>query len=471
MKILSILIFIFINCRYVSIQISSTIHNKLKLQTSISEKLSRSSEEMVATNVLKLDDLNDDVLLEITHTFSFDDFLSFAVMNQKFRELVIRYPATHKLRISERFIKIHPKDKNSKKTEFRNHEIIINDYQLAFKFLRNFGQIISKIMVSKLDYYGGKSWYDEIDKYINEYCFDSLKELHIDSIVNTTDAWKKPFKNLIIISISENLFNCHLSNFSEIFPSIRSIEIKNDLTMNRTPPSCFAYHFPHLKEFNLDAIVKEEWKVFELNPQLRRIQINKMYNIEHLRRISETLQNLEFVKFGIEFPLPRNPDEANKELIHFRNVKRCELDIGLRNSNQLDIIPFVFDDIEEMNIRSWYMLDNWIAFFVQHNSLKVLNYSNYMNGQELLSITENLRNLHELNIQKLFDIRDDVETRLMRSLMSSETNLNKITAETTIRNCELFRNSLNSRWNIENDPIQEKRVTLIRKKTNFQMQN
>lgn len=413
----------------------------------------QSSEGNVTTNrAIQFDDLNNDVLLEVFDTLPFEDLLSLADMNLQIRELITKHHAEHRFRISEKLISIYGTNflankSYEKKFKLERNEIGIFDHLSALRFLRNFGATISKIDIRK--------WHHEVNKYINEISSDSLNELSITtySSINMTDAWKKSFKKLTDMSVSSNLVNCKHINFSEIFPSLRSLELKY---FNQSAINCFDHHFPHLEKVKLNEISENALRFFELNPQIRNlIVVYYISNMKFLRFISEKLQNIEFMTLDIS--LPEISEKLENDMIHFKNVKKCKSIIVIDRPAETVVVPIVFDQLEEMEIRTWYKTAAWEEFILRHNKLKILTISVTFNGRDLLMIIEKLPSLIKLNIGYLFDVEDEVIASLMEGLMREGINLKKITMTTTRRNCDLLRNSLNSKWRIKG----ECQVTLI----------
>lgn len=85
------------------------------------------------------------------------------------------------------------------------------------KLLQIFGPIISRVVVMK-ENESDIVWHPEIDRYVNEYCSDSLEELSLFSTVNITNAWRKPFKQLTDLYVNEKVVSCEDTNFTELFP-------------------------------------------------------------------------------------------------------------------------------------------------------------------------------------------------------------------------------------------------------------
>lgn len=201
-------------------------------------------------------------------------------------------------------------------------------------------------------------------------------------------------------------------------------------------------------------ISEQELNFLDLNPQLRSAALKHfLCNIENIRFVSERLQNLESIEFVVSFP-----DETNNELIHFKNVKKCS--IGFRAYGSLeqylpDVIPFVFDRVEEMEIDAWAEGDSWKEFITRHKTLKAIEIAFTFSGRNLIQlmsiISENLPNLIEMKITFLNHIDDEMVERIA----SIRTNLKKIVMGMPTQAAESFREHFDaSKWIIATDDHQ-----------------
>lgn len=106
----------------------------------------------------------------------------------------------------------------------------------------------------------------EINKYINQYCSDTLRELKIQTYwrlfcnINTTDAWRNPFNqlnNLTFQVLFDNGYGVLWDrNLSEIFPSIRSMTFK--VYYQDSVTEWIVEQFAHLEHITLARIGENE---------------------------------------------------------------------------------------------------------------------------------------------------------------------------------------------------------------------
>lgn len=106
--------------------------------------------EVEVNNKLRLDDLNDDVLLELLHRFTFLELLNLAHINCRIRDLITRY-IIPKFRFNEQTIQIYKSnyDHNITHLDGQRFKGYINIHYkgLTLKILRSFGSVFSRIFV------------------------------------------------------------------------------------------------------------------------------------------------------------------------------------------------------------------------------------------------------------------------------------------------------------------------------------
>jgi len=405
-----------------------------------------------------LDQLDDSQLVTNFNNTSFDSLMTLADVNPRFRELILNHTAISKYHINEKHINIviqnHSNETSPESVEFSDDLLIkVLGNATPLKFLRIFGPKVLSI-IKHCSKNGEFDEHSKINRYINEYCSDSLQAYWLYSNVDTADAWEKPFKQLTTLFLSGKLANCEKTNFSEIFPLLTVLGLISDnIPDNQKLMDCFKdHHFPNTKRLTLKGAGKNELKFFELNPQIEELSIigDVIEDLEYLRAVSEKLPNLQY--FGADIDLPDNiSEQMRNNLIHFKNVKLCSIRIRMNHLQRASVIPIVFDQLEEMHLDTWYVHEHdvWTEFLKRHNKLKVFGAPLvYINEQVVKMIVELMPNLIELKVYKLKEIRDDAVTTLINGLK----NLKKIslgTSESNEGNCELLRNSLNSTWQIE----------------------
>lgn len=183
---------------------------------------------------VELDKLDDSQLVDIFNRSTFDSLMTLADRNQRFRALIVN-TANSKYHIDKKSIRISTKKLSNghslESVEIGGRIIEIHGNNTALKFLQIFGPKISVISIEKDSEHENIVWDSQIDRYINEYCSDSLRELKLFSNVNSTDtetdAWKKPFKQLTNLYVFMEIVDCEHTNSSEIFPSLSFLNVED----------------------------------------------------------------------------------------------------------------------------------------------------------------------------------------------------------------------------------------------------
>lgn len=322
----------------------------------------------------KLQDLDHDVLLETFHMLELNDFLSLADTDYRFRALIAQHVMFRRCHSSKK-LQLLPPLENDVKIEFTDDcSINIYDQNLILKFLRYFGHLFSYILTNQFRFQ--PKFYARFHSYVNKYSSESLEEFRMDKFSgNLFLEWKKPFKNVSSLYIRDGFWNCEKVNvnFSEIFPSLRH------LTMNSSS-KCIDYHFPHLEYIqfsmysNYPEIKKKIYeKIFDLNPQLRTIQISNFDNFHVLRVASQKLHNLEVIELSGFISLAERESVFDWKFIHFKSVKRLNIKLN-RYDVKTKYIPLKFDQLEELVIlgSSTTFSERWMEFIRQQQKLKIL---------------------------------------------------------------------------------------------------
>lgn len=366
---------------------------------------------------MKLDDLNDDVLLETFSRLEIKELLSSADMNQRFRDLITQHILFPKYKFNRKFVYIYKNNRKRDKIFIKDSNLMIDDEQIALKLLRHFGHLFSRILINQYD--TNLQWRQLISSYINKYCNESLEKLELDSFYDDSLLeWKKPFLNVSSVRFYDGIMDCEKNkwNLSKMFPSLRRV----DFDRVDSNFDCLNYHFPNLEHIRFpkyDVPPSTEKKVFgnifSLNPQLRSINIVTVKSFDLFRVASERLSQLESIEI-LNFEITRN--ESDIGTIRFKNLKRFDITINEYSDYDSIVIPLKFDQLEEMKIKMPYSFswkEKWFNFIAQQQKIKFLTIMNNINSQQLTSIRE----LPQLEVITTFWSMEngiDILTGLMR---------------------------------------------------------
>lgn len=407
----------------------------------------------MTSDSIQFDDLNIDVLYNIFDQIEFKDLISLTELNPKYRELITRHYAL-KHRVQEKLI--HFQSSNVQRISFEGNSIKISNTRLSVKFLRNFGQWISRI---KLDRYNSL-----VGSAMNKYCSESLAELSFPYNVQNEILWQNPFKNVSKFHLM--MTNCYpkyndSTNLNEKFPSLRHLHIEFVQGFSSNNYVC---HFPHLEhmEFPRHTRTKTyigEVEVFErfmgLNPQIRnvhldlKLDLSQNGSLELLQITNEKLPNLEVLELtAYTFYSTQEVGDSNTT-IHFKNVEKLILHVYNERTKAL---PIVFDRLKEIEIgQSNYSGTNvnWLRFIATNRGLQILKANYMLNSEQWRLIGDNLPLLEEVQTHwKSSDYGNE-----LINIMNRETNLKKVKLITllSLDNFTALCDSLHPKWRIDGE--------------------
>lgn len=286
------------------------------------------SVENVVLNSVRLDDLNNDVLLEIFDYMEFEDLFNLADSNLKFRELISHRYAIHKYRVHEKLIKLDSFFVKSEKIDFGDDIIHVGNTAMLSKFLRNFGHLISRLQIEKN--INDEDKFNLICRQIHNYCSESLTEMSLGYNTGFSILWKHPFKKLTKLHLERLSFGSenNINDLPRIFPSLEKLDFGNFINIHTF--KCFNDHFPHLEyvkfpfyQGNSFYEIKIYERFIEANPQIRNVHIRGYNTLDLLRLASEKLQNIEFLKLNDDLEV--YPIDLTAEYpISFNKLKKLD---------------------------------------------------------------------------------------------------------------------------------------------------
>lgn len=288
----------------------------------------------------------------------------------------------------------------------------------SLRFLRCFGHLIVKMSIEFDDQYH----YNEIFRYVNEYCSENLIKLLVDGSKEILiENISKPFANVKLISFSQCTLGRNLTNFNKWFPQMKYLKLEHN---NVQDQKCIEMSFPHLKHFSYcnmwissaqgfdDQNLK---KFIRLNTQLRCLNLLE-FNIKLLRYISKYLHQLN------ELDIPWQDwmyDYRKITPIQFKSVKK--FGITLDSDHSIPLNSFAFDQLEGLEANG--VTYNYLRDFMSKNSkittLSVVDDSS--NGsnisiKQILQITKALISLSSLTVHQRYGFSIDEIVCLMTEL-------------------------------------------------------
>lgn len=399
---------------------------------------------------IKFDDLDNYLLLDFFDTFTLEDLVSLADMNSRFRELVIKHYAVKKFQFHKKLIEVGGKLNYSEEKIQIGETIKILDPYTAIIFLRNFGSIITHIRIQHPPDSSDKIWTRRINKYINEYCSESLNDLRLQSAIDTVDEWRKPFKRLTALIIEqETSSHDSVIDFNETFPSLQYLQISECQFTNL---KLFEHHFPHLDSISFHIIEHGEHnttlyeKFFRLNPQIRIAGIEEIKSKNFFRFLKSRLPQIEEIKFSVEFRDFLKTNDETTDIIHFKGIKKCLMFHFYLPAQT--VFPVAFDELEKLEIRNLLENESTMQFIMQHRSLKILKLLLCtFNLNQWMQLLENLPNLVEIYRMWQPMINDDP----VFALMATEITVKKFVMYGRIDRKDISSRLTNLKWRIQDD--------------------
>lgn len=296
--------------------------NMAERETEQIQKASANQEEaavIAEPDEMKITDLDADCLEHIFKYLSIRDLLNVANSRNSFKEGV-EHAFTSKYGKREVLFFI---EKSKGKIFEKGKGIIVKKFATGLIFLRCFGALISTLKVSGLR----RKQHREFDRYLNDYCIETLKDLtFFDAPERAIAGLKQPFENVERLCVHCGVLGEKLSDFSKWFPGLQSLKLFRLHSLANS--ECIEVHLPNLKCLDIDDShsvfhLDNVSNCFRLNPQLKTLHISKFGNIASVLRLASELLQLE------ELIVYRPIFVGMKEVVHFNNVKRFGFDFSI----------------------------------------------------------------------------------------------------------------------------------------------
>ncbi|XP_055306308.1 uncharacterized protein LOC129570643 [Sitodiplosis mosellana] len=310
-------------------------YTRLRRRMEEEEKLAKLNPQPIIFTT-KLTDVNFDCLEHIFKRLSLTDLLNVAESNKQLKPAA---DLAFKSQFGNRLIKINLSYKSVQWFE-QNKSTPAIPWSFCFKLLRCFGHLITKLK----SIYDESRKYDatlaaEFDRYVNEYCAESLVEIQFRNCkARIMEDLKKPFTNVESVCLAGVRFHNKTSELNAWFPKMRRLNLfaQSDDTI--------AVQFPHLQDLSLclSSVNHDEERFAELlhsNPNLRALSTNSNIETKYLQCASELLQHLESLE------IRRPISYSGNRPVHFPSVKKLTL-----QNVAPEKFPLTFDQLEELVI-------------------------------------------------------------------------------------------------------------------------
>lgn len=263
------------------------------------------------------------------------------------------------------------------------------EFNAMLNALKVFGHLIKKLKL-KLEYhYFNEEQSTQINKHLSQYLADSLIEIELNSCDGQKlNGLTRPFKKTETVYLRNGHIKTNNINLSEIFPVVRRLSVASMLSLS---PVCIEQHFHHLMEMNVEYLLDGGSTTLkrrlQLNPQLRNLTINGG-NWMTLKLISETVPALE----RLDCRTFNGASQYQSDNIHFEHLKSFEIVLLQDIPDDLQRIPLVFDNLEE--IKCYKPVDKWFEIVIQNKNLKKVTVGE-LTDQQFERISAELPKLEE----------------------------------------------------------------------------
>lgn len=293
--------------------------------------------------------------------------------------------------------------------------------EVAKQFLMIFGQSIESVFVEYTSTVPGR--HNEIGKWVNTYCWETLKEFKVKSFeAGGLDDMRKPFKRVERVAI-DGLWRIKINalSFSELFPEMRVLNLTGHFGNYILKHQC-----SNLVEFNTDSIPNKDLiKFIEMHPQLKKLQLATTSR-ELLAMVSDKLADLHVIGFTVPKDLTPHDDlSLYDDSITFEHVHEATIKESTWCKMQKSKIQFKQLKKLELNVNEKFD-EVWLDFIGANKALIILT----INGGDLNDTTLNelsmkIDSLNQVNIRCDSSVEVKTVAKFLRSNPSmSETVLN-----------------------------------------------
>lgn len=276
-----------------------------------------------------------------------------------------------------------------------SNDVIYVDPGLVENFLKSFGKLIKRLSIA---YHMIKpmSQHNEIGKYVNEYCAETLIEFSAkDTKAGVFDNMTKPFTKVERVAFegSWEKTDSNKLGLDELFPELRV------LNLSYPKASILECVFPKLVELNSDVEPSPAFhKFFENNKQIKKLRLTTT-SMELLHVVNENLPNLDV----FDFYIPSDSPSYNDPEVEFKQVKEISIK---DNGHYIRTGNILFKQLKKLELSNFGRLDNVTADFIGSNEnleTLIITFGN-LNNSTLLTLALKLKNLVEVDIRCDLDI-------------------------------------------------------------------
>lgn len=323
------------------------------------------------TELLKIDVLDEKILVKIFQWLDFPDLLHVANATKKLRNAAGQI---YNQKYAQKVVKFNVATIGSN-IEQTPTTFEINDARTCLLMFRGFGDSIEKL---HLNFNGlGKRRIQAISQALNDYCAKSLNKL--DVYILPANAITEKFPKLTNLRVNGGVLSAKMTQFNEMFPSLSVLDLSNIQVENRKSIERTFPKLVHLKvhiemQKGMDFMKSNVKTAIQMNPQLRSLCLGSGCDSKLLPFINRMLPLLS----RLEIQEPRNKlFDSDIEPVQFERVRQFTLDIP-QCKDSYSNIPFEFDRLEKFHLNvSKPNRDKWINFIEKQKRLIELHLLNF----------------------------------------------------------------------------------------------
>lgn len=352
--------------------------------------------------------------------------------------------------------------------EANENEIYLSEQKSSFRFLRCFGQMISKLCV-RCSRSTGTFW-THLDEYVANYCANNIKELEIWGRKNNFENLQVTFSCVEKVRLIECKLDETITKLNERFPKMRSLEFAiNYFTCTEVDDrQCIEAHFPHLKHLSINmpstrakAIGFREKNVLnalKLNPNLQSLNLCSSFGfltkqfVRAISEICESLDTLQITGYPLQFD----------GRIHFKNVKYFKIEQSY--SSFRSPIPLTFDVLETFEWSSVSTLKPFLFDFVHMNpsitKMRLSFSSKSLTNDEVMEMKRSFAFVKEIEQIDIL-VRDNLSAEVITFFLNNCQSLKKLIFKAALKH--EFDNLLKSIESLQHIPwiIDEKEKNIV----------
>lgn len=318
---------------------------------------------------MELKHLDQANLISIFDWMEFDGLLYMAESNPQFYQLITDNYIIEQFGFTEKQIHLtNIKSTSSIGIRMEPHQIVLDDFDLILRVLRNFGHKISRLVLNSTAF--NSDQVKIIGQYIDKYCSPSLREFILsDDNASPFSNWRNIFERCESIEF-HNLINHEQLSLKRTFPRLHRLFVQ---TTDSSNLSSLEHNLSHLQQITFDLnetpsnAMRSAIKNFLLlNNQLRVFEMQSPISAKLLSFVNTALPQLHSLTIIIQ-PHDYASNELDEKL-NFPTVDKLKLRV-IGDDAMFSYFPITFDRLRSLHLSCDVFDINATKFVVQNKHL------------------------------------------------------------------------------------------------------